>query len=120
MASSRTLFTDLSCLRQLQGAWLSPGPVSLRLNHSAPQFQDALAEAEDELRVVGHPVRRPRRVERELQLDVLNTLDLADGAVDVLRDERAGGTAHRSQAVRDLGGRVVHLDVVEEAEVDDV
>jgi cytochrome c oxidase assembly factor CtaG len=31
-----------------------------------------LAEAENELRVVGHPVRRPRRVERQLQLDVLH------------------------------------------------
>ena len=35
-----------------------------------------LAEAEDELRVVGHPVRRPRRVERQLELDVLDPLDL--------------------------------------------
>src|SRR6187551_1374319 len=39
---------------------------------------NALAEAENELRVVGHPVRRPRGVERQLQLDVLDALDLAD------------------------------------------
>ncbi len=42
------------------------------------------------------------------------------GAVDVLRDERPRRTAHRGQAVRDLGRRILHLDFVHEAEVDDV
>src|SRR6185437_13193565 len=79
-----------------------------------------LAEAENELRVVGHLVRRPGRVERQLQLDVLDALDLARGAVDVLRDERPGRAAHRGQAVEDLRGRVLDLDLVEETEVDDV
>src|SRR5690348_10439079 len=77
-------------------------------------------EAQDELRVVGHLVRSPRRVERQLQLDVLDALDLSDGAVDVLRDQRPGRAAHRGQAVDDLGRRVLHLDLVEEPEVDDV
>src|SRR5215475_11836766 len=78
------------------------------------------AEAEDELRVVGHPVRRPWRVERQLELDVLDALDLPDGAVDVLGDERTCRAAHGCQAVRDLGGRVLDLHLVEKSEIDDV
>ena len=39
--------------------------------------RDASAEAEDELRVFGHPLRGPRRVEGELDLDVLDTGHLA-------------------------------------------
>src|SRR5205085_6500408 len=57
----------------------------------------ASAEAEDELGVVGHLLRSPRWVERQLQLDVLDPLDLPRGAVDVLRDERAGRAAHGRQ-----------------------
>src|SRR5262249_46380068 len=63
---------------------------------------------------------RPGRVEGELELDLLDALDLADGAVDVLGDERPRRAAHRREAVRDLGGRLLHLDFVEEAEVDDI
>ena len=40
--------------------------------------------------------------------------------MDVLLDHRAGGAAHRREAVDDLHLRVVDLDVVEQAEVDDV
>src|SRR5205085_4307734 len=80
----------------------------------------ASAEAEDELGVVGHLLRSPRWVERQLQLDVLDPLDLPRGAVDVLRDERAGRAAHGRQAVDDLGRRVLHLDLVEQPQVDDV
>ena len=47
------------------------------LVHGAPAAP-GLAEAEDELGVVGHPLRRPRRVERQLELDVLDPLDLPD------------------------------------------
>src|SRR5436309_8703789 len=101
-----------------------PGVIALPwatvLTPEEPGADCASAEAEDELGVVGHPVRRPGGVERQLELDVLDALDLADGAVDVLRDQRAGGTAHGGQGVRDLRGRVLHRDLVEQAEVDDV
>src|SRR3954454_18585608 len=79
-----------------------------------------LAEAEDELRVVGHLVRRPRRVPRELDLDVLDARQLGRGAVDVLLDHRPRGATHRREAVRDLDLRSGDVDVVEKPEVDDV
>src|ERR1041385_1505725 len=44
------------------------------------------AEAEDELRVVGHLVRRPGWIPRQLDLDVLDARQLGGGAVDVLLD----------------------------------
>ncbi len=56
----------------------------------------------------------------ELELDVLDALHFTRGAVDVACDERAGGAAHRREAVGDLHLRAVHLDVVQEPEVDDV
>jgi len=46
--------------------------------------------------------------------------NLPGGPVDVLRDQRPGGAAHRGEAVGDLHLRAVDLDVVEQAEVDDV
>src|SRR3954454_2657745 len=79
-----------------------------------------LAEAEDELRVVGHLVRRPRRVPRELDLDVLDAGQLGRSAVDVLLDHRPSGTTHRSQAVRDLHLRACDADDLEEPENADV
>ena len=44
----------------------------------------------------------------------------AVGVVDPLLDHRPGGTAHRREAVDDLDLRALHLDVVEQAELDDV
>src|SRR5262249_28629087 len=46
------------------------------------------AEAENELRVVAHLVGRPRRVERELEIDLFDARNLVRDAVDVLGDER--------------------------------
>jgi hypothetical protein len=80
----------------------------------------SLAEAEDELRVVGHLVRRPRRVEGQLELDLLDSGHLHRDAVDVLRDERAGRAPHRGQAVDHLRLVALDLDLVNEPEVDDV
>src|SRR5258708_8740638 len=59
--------------------------------------QGGLAETEDELRVVGHLVRRPRRIEHELELDVVDARHLARDALDVTRDERARRAAHRRE-----------------------
>src|SRR5690242_6074076 len=80
----------------------------------------ALAEAEDELRVVGHLLRRPRRVERQLAGDRLDARDLVEDAVDVLLDHLPGGAAHRGKRVRDLDVRAFELRVVEQAQLDDV
>ena len=79
-----------------------------------------LAEAEDELGVVGHPLGRPGRVPGQLDLDVLHAGELRDHAVDVLLDHRAGRAAHRGQAVDHLHLRAFDLDVVEQPELDDV
>src|SRR5215218_601949 len=79
-----------------------------------------LPEAEDELRVVGHLLRRPRRVPRQFDLDVVDAGDLRRDAVDVLLDHRAGRAAHRREAVNDLHLRALDLDVVQQAEIDDV
>src|SRR3954468_12853033 len=78
------------------------------------------ADSENELRVVGHAVRRPRRVERQLGLGVFYALDRTRGGGDVLLDHRTRRTAHRRQAVEHLHLRAVDLDVVEKPEIDDI
>src|SRR5438132_1194319 len=71
-----------------------------------------LAEAQDELRVLGHQLGRPRGVPGQLDLDVLEVGEVGrDDGVDVLLDHRSGGTAHRRQAMDDLDVRAVDLDV---------
>src|SRR5581483_899668 len=82
---------------------------------------EALAEAEDELRVVGHQVRRPGRLPGQLDLDVLEVREpRRHDRVDVLLDHGPGRAPHRGQAVDHLDVRPVDLDVVEQAELDDV
>src|SRR5918994_7899338 len=61
----------------------------------AADYTRRLAEAEDELGVVGHLVRRPRRVERQLDLDLLHALHGGRRVVDVLLDHRSGGGTPR-------------------------
>ena len=60
------------------------------------------AEAENELRVVRHAVGRPRRVERQLGLDLADTWYGARRIDDSLGDHRARRASHRGQAVEDL------------------
>src|SRR5919198_5438347 len=55
-----------------------------RYNRAALERSPGLTEAQDELRVVGHLFRRPRRVPRELGLDVLDPRDRAHDLLDRL------------------------------------
>src|SRR6478672_8033586 len=91
-----------------------------RRKRTPRSLSSSLAEAEDELRVVGHLVRRPRRIEDELELDVLHPGHFARHALHVTRDQRACRTAHRREAVDDLHLRTFDLDLVDEPEIDDV
>src|SRR5215211_4618676 len=79
-----------------------------------------LAEAEDELRVLGHLLRRPGRIPGELDLDVVDAWKGAHDLVDLLLDHRPDGTAHGGQRVDDLHAAVLELHVVHEPEIDDV
>src|ERR687887_1849095 len=79
-----------------------------------------LAETKDELRVLGHLVRGPRRVPRELGLDLLDAGHRLDDLFDRLLDQRAGRAAHRGQAVAHVHALAGDRDVVEQAELDDV
>src|SRR5215213_11644151 len=79
---------------QGSAAWVPRGGT-----RAPAEAQKWLAEAEDELRVVGHLVRRPRRIPGQLDLDVLHIGHRADDLVDVLLDHRADRTAHRRQRV---------------------
>src|SRR5262249_42775205 len=56
----------------------------------------------------------------ELGLDVLDLGQCAQDLLDVLLDQRPGGAAHRREAVDRLHLRAFHLDVVEQAQLDDV
>jgi hypothetical protein len=80
----------------------------------------ALAEAENELGVVGHPVWSPRRVESQLGLDLAHARDAASGIDDPLGDHRPRRAAHRREAVQHPHLGAVDLDVVHEPELDDV
>src|SRR5947207_2910760 len=76
-----------------------------------------LAEAEDELGVVGHALRRPGRVPREVDLDLLDAFQVGDDRADVLLDHGSGRAAHRRERVDHLDLRAFDLDVVEEPEL---
>ena len=80
----------------------------------------AVAEAENELGVVGHAVGRPGRFPGQLDLDLFDAFHRGRDVDDVLLDHRPGGAAHRREAVDHLDLRPVDLDVVEQPEVDDV
>src|SRR4029453_1808920 len=107
--------TKASLAMPLQEAGLSPGSVG-----NDRSTRSSLAKTEDELRVVGHQLRRPRRIPRELDFDVLDSRNGRRRIVDALLDHRPGRTAHRGQAVYDLDLRAVDLDVVEQPQLDDV
>src|SRR5207244_13632141 len=61
--------------------------------HSFPTRRSSDLDAEDELRVVGHLVRRPRRVERQLRLDGLDFGNLLHDA----RPSRRRSEEHTSE-----------------------
>ena len=96
----------------------SPAPSSARSfsRYRASRY----SEAENELRVVRHPVGRPGRVEGQLGLHLAHTRHGACRIDDSLRDHRARGTSHRGEAVENLHLRRVDLDVVHQPELHDV
>src|SRR4029078_10102364 len=54
--------------------------------------------AERELRVLGHHLRSPRRVEDELRVDAADALEVADELAHLLGDLRADRAAGRGQS----------------------
>jgi len=78
------------------------------------------SEAERELRVLGHPVRGPGRVEGHVRADLVDPGELADELLDLLRDLRADRAAGRGQGEGDVDGAAFDLDLVDEAELDEV
>src|SRR5437660_8289133 len=83
-------------------------------------LQISLSDAENELGVVGHALGRPGGIPGQLDIHVLDSGDLAGDAVDVLLDHRPRRAAHRREAMNHLYARPLHLDVVQESQLDDV
>src|SRR3954447_3792203 len=83
-----------------------------------------LADLEDAQRRLGfvrHHLGAPRRTEHELRPYLAETVDRREERADLVLDQRADRTAHRRQAVSDVDVAVVlHIDLVHEAEIDDV
>jgi len=77
----------------------------------------ALPDAENELRVVGHLLRRPGRIPGELDLDFLDAGQRGDHVLHVLLDHRTRWATHRGEAVDRLHPRAVDLDVVQKPEL---
>src|SRR5262245_61124112 len=75
---------------------------------------------ESELRVLGHHLRGPRRVEDHLGVHLLDPVELADELAHLLRDLGADRAGRRRQGEGDEDLAVLHLDVVDEAERDEV
>src|SRR5437667_2554604 len=98
--------------------WLATGGTARPLSGRHDERQ--LAEAKNELRVVGHLLWRPRRVPRQLDLDVLDLGHRARDLIDVLLNHRPDRAAHRGQRMDHLDLGALDLDVVEQAELDDV
>src|SRR4051794_25926548 len=80
----------------------------------------AALEAQRELRVLGHLVRGPRRRERHVGADLLDAVELAHELLDLLRDLGADRAAGRGERERHVDGGAVDLDVVDQAELDEV
>src|SRR5437867_4837666 len=80
-----------------------------RSSHGRAVSGKSLAEAEDELRVLGHAVRGPRRIEGQLEIGLLHAGHLERHPLDVPRDQRPGGAAHRREAVEHLRLRALDL-----------
>src|SRR3954453_9388076 len=78
------------------------------------------SEAEGELRVLAHPVRRPRRREDHARLHALDAIELADELLDLLGDLRADRAARRGEREGHVHVARVDLDPVDEAELDEV
>src|SRR4051812_34793988 len=78
------------------------------------------SEAERELRVLAHPVRRPRRREDHARLHALDAVQLADELLDLLGDLRADRAARRGEREGHVDIARVDLDPVDEAELDEV
>src|SRR3954466_14113600 len=77
-------------------------------------------EAQGELRVLAHPVRRPRRREHHRGVDGLDAVELADELLDLLGDLRPDRAARRGQAEGDVHLAPVDLDAVDEPELDEI
>src|SRR5438093_5446013 len=78
-------------------------------------------DAERGLRFVRHQLRRPRRPEDELGPDLTDPLDRGQERTDLVLDQRSDRTPHRGEAVTDIDvPALVHVNAVNEAEVDDV
>ncbi len=60
------------------------------------------SEAEGELRVLAHLVRRPRRREHHGRRDLVHVVELADELLDLLRDLGADRAAGRGERERDV------------------
>src|SRR3990170_5045653 len=76
--------------------------------------------AEYELGVVAHPVGRPGRVEDELHVDALDAVDFQSRRGDVVLDHRRDRATHTRERVRDPCPVADDVDLVDEAERDDV
>src|SRR5215204_4353574 len=75
---------------------------------------------ERELRVLGHHLRGPRRVEDHLRMDLVDALELPDELAHLLRDLRADRAGGRRQREGDVRLVALDLDVVDESERDEV
>ena len=76
--------------------------------------------AERELRVLGHLVRGPRRGEDHARHDLLDAVDLAHELLHLLGDLGADRAGRRGERERDVDLAAVDVDVVDQAELDEV
>src|SRR3954452_21024666 len=73
-----------------------------------------------ELRVLGHLVRGPRRLEDHRGSHLLDALELADELLDLLADLRADRARRRRQREGDVDVAAVDVDPVDEPQLDEV
>src|SRR4029079_16445033 len=116
--SAESCSRDIVCVAARSSRSPTPPEPASQTPARAPRKR--LAKAKNELGVLGHLVRGPRRVPGELGLDLFDLGHRPHDLFDVLLDQRAGRAAHRGQAVEHLHLRDAHLGVVEQAELDDV
>ena len=97
-----------------------PQPGERRPGRAGSRGPVFLAEAEDELGILRHTLGRPRRVERQLRLNLAYAGNLAHDALNLFLNHRPNRAPHRRERKRDLDVLTVNGSVIEESELNDV
>src|SRR5919108_1450639 len=92
----------------------------LRNAGARPRLRVAPSEPQRELGVLAHPVGSPGRREHHRRHDLLHPVELAHELLHLLADLWSDRAARAGEREGDVDPPAVHLDLVDEAQLDEV